>query len=140
MTDEEKAAFEAALPALAAFKHTCGRDATPGFVAELYAAREFNLMLLKSANAPGADATDANGKRYQVKYRSPDVLNIDLNNFDFDYIVLVNVDADYRLAGIWRLTVDRVRAMCVYRAKFQKHQVTQARFKDEALRCQGLTS
>jgi hypothetical protein len=143
-TDDRKAAFEAALahlddfvtsliPALPDFKRAFGRNVTPSFLAELYAARHYKLTLLESACAFGADATDAQGGRYQIKYRSPGVLNVDINNFEFDHIVLINIDANYALAGIWRLTVAQVRGLCKYQEKFRKFQVTQARFKAVAL-------
>ena len=51
LTDERKAVLENALPVLAAFKRAFGRDVTPGFLAELYAARAYNLTLLDQVNA-----------------------------------------------------------------------------------------
>jgi len=86
--------------------------------------------------ASGTDRSLAETRSQSI----PDCLvGIDLNNFDFDYIVLVNLDADYRLGGVWRLTVDQVRAFCAHRPKFRKHQVTQAQFKREASRHLGET-
>ncbi len=130
-------AFSAVLPAIARFKRAFGRDLSPDFVAELYAARQYGLVLPDRCNQPGADAADQEGRRYQIKYRSPATLNVDINNFNFDFIVLVNVDDDYRLAGMWRLPVAQVRAICVNREKFRKFQVTQSRFKAEATRLQA---
>src|SRR5262249_37018321 len=95
-------------------------------------ARKYDLTLLAGSNAQGADATDAEGKRYQIKCRTPDVLNVDINNFEFDWIVLVNLDADYHLAGMWRLAVEQVKPLCAWREQFRKFQVTQTRFKAEA--------
>jgi hypothetical protein len=132
LTNEGKAVFEATLRALSDFKRVFKRDVTPGFIAELYAARQYELELL-AATAAGADATDSDGKRYQIKYRSPEVLNIDINNFTFDYIVLVNMDADYNVSGTWRLTVEQARGMCAHQEKFRKFQVSQKRFKAAAL-------
>lgn len=132
LTAERLAAFEAVLSPLASFKRAFGRDVAPDFVAELYAAREFKLKLPDRSNERGADATDQGGLRYQVKYRSVGTLNLDFNNFDFDFAVLVNMNDDYKLNGMWRLEREKVRAICTHREKFRKFQVTQARFKAEA--------
>jgi len=137
LTPERIAALDASLPALAKFKQAFGRDATPGFVAELLAAREYGLTLLDDATAHGADARDGEGKRYQIKCRTPDVLNVDINNFEFDFIVLVNLDAEYQSAGMWRLAAEQVKPLCTWREKFRKFQVTQARFKTEASHAQA---
>jgi hypothetical protein len=138
--NDPKAAFEVALaklecfvadlrPPLSSFKQAFGRDVTLGFLAELYVARQYQLTLLEAVNAQGADAVDAEKRRYQIKYRHADVLNVDINNFDFDYIVLVNIDANYALSGMWRLTKAQVESVCADREKFRKFQITQARFK-----------
>jgi len=134
LTAKRLAAFDAVLPALSAFKRAFGRDVAPDFLAELYVAKEFKLQLSDRKNEPGADATDEQGRRYQIKYRSPSTQNVDINNFDFDYIVLVNLGDDYGLAGLWRLTVEQVRAISSSRPDFGKFQITQARFKSEAVR------
>src|SRR5262245_52467871 len=131
LTPEQIAALDVCLPALARFRQAFGRDVTPGFLAELLAAREYGLKLLEQSNAQGADAIDGEGNRYQIKCRTSNVLNVDINNFDFDYIVLVNLDPDYGLAGIWRLSVEQIKPLCTWREKFRKFQVRQAHFKAE---------
>lgn len=45
--------------------------------------------------------------RYQIKFRSVGTLNVDLNNFDFDFLVLVNLDDDLSLAGLWLIGPSR---------------------------------
>lgn len=94
-----QAAFEAVLPAIAAFKRSFKRDLSPGFVAELYAARELNLALADGANESGADGTDSAGCRYEIKLRTASTLNVDLNGFNFDELVLVNLDDEYQLGS-----------------------------------------
>jgi hypothetical protein len=127
-------AFTAVLPAISAFKRAFGRDLSADFVAELYVARELGLQLPDRCNEPGCDAFDQSGKRYQIKHRNVATLNIDANNFDFDFIVLVNMDDIYQLVGMWQLSVDQARKLFVHREKYRKWQVTQDRFKREAVR------
>jgi hypothetical protein len=67
--------------------------------------------------------------RYQVKGRDVTVLNVDINNFDFDYVVLVKLSEDYRPSGMWKLSMDKIRSPCANREKFRKFQLTQKAFK-----------
>lgn len=132
MDNERLAAFEGVLPALSAFKRAFGRDVAPDFVAELYVAREFYLELSTRRNEPGADAVDAEGRRYQVKFRSAGTLNVDVNNFDFDFVVLVNLNDDYGLAGLWRMGLATAQGVFAHRPAYRKWQATQVRFKAAA--------
>lgn len=91
MNSSQISVLDATLPSLSAFKRAFGRDPSSDFLAELYVARELGLDLANRRNEPGSDAVDANGHRYQVKFRSSGTLNVDTNNLDFDFIVLVNV-------------------------------------------------
>jgi len=134
LADERRTLFEGLLPHLAAFKRAFGRGVSADFIAELYAARELDLELPDGGCQPGCDATDASGKRYQIKCRQAGTLNVDISNFAFDVLVLVNLDESYMLSGMWSLPVDRVRELCAFRAKFRKYQVTQNRLKREAAR------
>lgn len=45
MDEQQSLALQKALPALAAFKRAFGRDASPSFIAELLAAKQFQLKL-----------------------------------------------------------------------------------------------
>lgn len=133
--DKQKAkALAQALPALAAFKKTFGRDASPAFVAELLAAQQFELKLHDGCNEPGSDGLDASGRRYQIKHRAPGTGNIDLNNFAFDFIVLVNVDENYGVTGIWRMDQTRAKTSFVHRPDYRRYQLTQTAFKKAAER------
>jgi hypothetical protein len=134
LDDERSAILDAALPGLVAFKRAFGRDISADFIAELYAARELNLQLPDSGYGRGADATDASGRRYQIKCRQPGTQNVDLNNFEFDVLVLVNLDESYALGGMWTLPVEQVKELSVSREKFRKFQVTQDRLKRAATR------
>jgi hypothetical protein len=53
--------------------------------------------------------------------------NVDLNNFDFDYLVLVILDDEYHLAELWRTTVSEAREIFTWREKHRKYQATQAK-------------
>jgi hypothetical protein len=61
------------------------------------------------------------------------VLNVDINNFDFDYVVLVNLTEDYRPLGMWKLSADEVRRLAADRGKFNKFQLTQKEFTQAAV-------
>jgi hypothetical protein len=132
MNVETQRVFDKAVKAMADFKRTFGRDLTPSLLAELYVALELDLSPVSAPNTPGFDLLSSDGKRYQVKQRSPKTLNIDINNFDFDYLVLVNMSEDYHPTGIWQLEVAKARSLFVYREKFRKYQTTQKSFKNVA--------
>lgn len=134
MESEARKVLESAVRAVADFKRVFGRDLTPSVLAELYVALELNLGPVPRPNEPGFDLLSGDGKRYQVKARSPDTLNVDVNNFDFDYLVLVNMSDDYRVTGMWRLEAARARALFVHREKFRKYQATQKSIKSAAER------
>jgi len=127
-------ALEAILPAITRFRAAFGRDLSTDFLAELYAARELNLELPDRSNEPGSDAIDDRGRKYEIKYRSLTTLNVDLNSFDFDYLILVNLAEDYRLIGMWQLPVERAKTVFSFREKYRKYQATQERVKSVAIR------
>jgi hypothetical protein len=129
LDDSKRAAIDAILPAIAAFRRAFGRDITPAFLGELYAARELALELADCSNEHGCDALDRAGRRYQIKYRNQSTGNVDVNNFDFDQLVLVNLDDAYVPTGMWSMPVDQAKAVFVHREKFRKYQVAQKTFK-----------
>jgi hypothetical protein len=98
--DPQRDAIRSAVEALVAFKRVFNRDLTPSILAELYVALELGLAPTQLCNQSGFDLMSCDGVRYQVKHRHADVLNVDLNNFDFDYLVLVNMGDDYSLNGM----------------------------------------
>jgi len=125
--DSEKiAAFERAIQAMADFRLSFGRDLSANFVAEIYAARELGLEILEGPNEQGYDAIGGS-LRYQVKHRNAQ--NVDLNNFNFDFLVLVNLDDSYKLTGMCRMPVDKAKTLFVWREKFRKYQATQDKVK-----------
>ena len=126
--------FEDAVAAMAAFRRTFGRNLDPSFIAELYAAKELGLELRAGPNEPGFDAVDSDGYRYEIKHRSPTTLNIDVNSFEFDYLVLVELDDACLLAGVWRITETQARQLFVFREKYRKYQTTQVKVKRVAER------
>lgn len=124
--------FERAIEVIAEFKSTFGRDLKPDVIAELYVAREMNLSLMRGPNAPGYDAVDDQGFRYEIKERTAQ--NVDLNNFDFDYLVLVNLDDQYKIKGMWKLSRNAAKSIFTWRDKFRKNQATQDKIKAVAQR------
>ena len=121
-----------AIEALVRFKRDFNRELTASVLAELYVARELGLVPVDLCNHPGYDLLGDDGKRYQVKQRGENVLNVDVNNFDFDYLMLVNLGEDYVLKGMWKLHVDDARKLFVFREKFRKYQATQKAVKGAA--------
>jgi hypothetical protein len=130
--ESKRAAIQVAVDALVRFKREFNQDLTPSVLAELYVAQELNLVPAELCNNPGYDLLGDDGKRYQVKNRGAHVLNVDVNNFDFDYLMLVNLHDDYSLKGIWRLPVSVAREIFVRREKFHKYQATQKTVKANA--------
>ena len=98
-------------------------------LAKSCAAKKFGLKTGGISIGRDNVAVDKNGKRYRIMYRAPSTTNVDTPALDFDYILLVNLDDKYKLAGMWRLTVDQARKIFIKRPKFKKYQVTQNKFK-----------
>lgn len=130
--DSKRDTINIAVEALVRFRREFKRDLTPSVLAELYVARELDLIPVELCNHPGYDLLGSDGKRYQVKQRGENVLNVDVNNFDFDFLMLVNLRDDYSLQGIWRLPVERAHNLFVFREKFRKYQATQKAVKANA--------
>lgn len=128
--DEEKTdAFKNAVTAMDDFRRIFKRDLEPSFIAELYVAEKLNLKINLSSTEPGFDAIDSSGSRFEIKYRSITTQNVDVNNFDFDYLILVNLDNLYRLIEMWKMSSDQARQIFTQRKDFRKYQVTQKKFK-----------
>lgn len=123
--EHSRETIDLAVEALVRFKREFNRDLTPSVLGELYVARELGLVPVDLCNHLGYDLLGGDGKRYQVKQRGENVLNVDVNNFDFDYLMLVNLGEDYALKGVWRLDADDARKLFVLREKFRKYQATQ---------------
>jgi hypothetical protein len=132
LDDAKRDVFERALVMMGEFYQVFGRSLTPHFVAEIQAARALDLDLYATPNHPSCDAVSRSGERYEIKYRSAQ--NVDLKSFDFDYLVLVELDDAYQLTGLWRMTADQAREIFVSRPKFLKYQTTVAKFKQIAER------
>lgn len=128
--DEEKiSAFKNAVTAMAEFRRIFSRDLEPSFIGELYAAEKLNLKINLSSTEPGFDAIDSDGARYEIKYRSITTQNVDVNNFNFDYLVLVNLDDNYQLIEMWRLKFEMAEQIFTHRGKHRKYQATQDKLK-----------
>ena len=130
--ESRRATIRVAVEALVRFKREFNRDLTPSVLAELYVARELDLAPAELCNHPGYDLLGGDGNRYQVKQRDEEVLNVDVNNFDFDYLMLVNLREDYSLKGMWCLPAAVGHKLFVFREKFRKYQATQKSVKANA--------
>ena len=133
MTASEKSALKQGLAAMVVFKRTFGCDLSKDKLAEVYAASLLNLTNLHGNNQ-GFDATAENGDRYRIKYRAQTTQHLDVNNFDFDYMVVVHMDEGYRVSGLYRATQQQAREIFARREKWSKWQATQRRFLKVAKR------
>jgi hypothetical protein len=96
------------------FKQKVGRNLpVTRELGELYACSVMSLMR-ETAGAKGFDATDADGKRVQIKARAPSKTGTSVDpggrigrfqNWEFDYAVLVLLRDDYELDEIWKARV-----------------------------------
>ena len=136
LSEQEKTTFNLALASMADFRQIFGRPLETSIVAEIHVALLLNLEICHAVNQPGYDALSADGKRYQIKYRGKGTQNVDVNNFEFDELILVNLDDDYQPIGIWRLSVQQARTLFTSREDFRKYQVSQKKFKENAKRIQ----
>ena len=121
-----------ALSTLAEFRRLFSRELDAATIAELYVAEKLGLQFSSVINQPGFDLQSPTGLRYQVKHRTAGTVNVDLQNFTFDFLMLVNLDSNYGCAGLWQMSVATAREVCVWREKFRKYQVTQTKFKKNA--------
>lgn len=132
MDSDKPQPLRQAADAMSSFKIKFGIELSFSNLCEIYVALLLELPMPSRGNTKGFDLLSKEGTRYQVKGRDATVLNVDINNFDFDYIVLVNLSPDYRPAGMWKLSVGRIRSLCADRVKFRKFQLTQKAFKQAA--------
>lgn len=112
------------------FKRIFGKSLSADVIAEIYAAQRFGLKLCDEQNQIGYDAISPEGIRYQVKRRAVGTQNVDIRNFEFDYLILINLDDRYQLQGMWRITVAQTQAISIYQEKYLKYQTTQKQIKE----------
>ena len=126
----ESVAIAFAQNAMILFRHTYKRELTVGNLAEVFAAQHLGLELMSGANHPGYDACDRQkGRWYQIKYRAVGTQNVEVYNFDFDYLLLVNLDIDYQPSGIWQLTLAQVRQLYAQKPNTKLYQASQKTVK-----------
>ena len=118
--------------AMQGFRRKFGVELSNSQLCEVYVALQFGLPFPDCRNVKGYDLRSVDGTRYQVKCRSAETLNLDLNNFEFDFVVLVNLAENYLPVGMWRLGVEKARALAAERGKFRKFRFTQKAFKNAA--------
>jgi hypothetical protein len=131
MDENERAVISQAQAAMAAFRAAFGTNLSVGMLAEILAALELGLTLTDETTTPGYDAVSQDGARYQVKYRADSTPQIDMNNFDFDYLLLINLDEGYRLREMWRITVEQAQAITTERIGdgYHRYQTNQTKIK-----------
>lgn len=122
-----------AAKAMFSFHEKFGIELSFSNLCEIYAALQLGLAMPIGGNKMGFDLQGTDGTRYQVKGRQEGTLNVDINNFEFDYVVLVNLSDDYLPSGMWKMSMDSIRSMCAERGKFRKFQLTQSAFKQAAV-------
>ena len=133
MSNREKAkCLNAALKAMADFRRAFGRPLDGSMIAEIYVAYALCLCFTGQRNEHGYDLVDADKRRYQVKHRDKLTGNVDLNNFSFDFLILVHLDEDYRPQGLWRLPVEKAKEIFVARPRFRRFQATQKKVRSHA--------
>lgn len=136
--DEQRTqVLEAASHAMAEFQRAFASPLSASNLAVVFVAERLRLDVAVPVNNKGFDALDPRtGDRYEVKYRADGVQQVDLNNIEFDFLVLVNLGPDYHLSGIWQITQAQARQIFTpreYRG-ISKFQCNQGRFKAVALR------
>jgi len=133
MDSEVCDALRLSADALCSFRTKFGVELSFSNLCEIYVALQLGLPMPSKGNTRGFDLRGSDGTRYQVKGRDASVLNVDINNFEFDFLVLVNLTDDYRPLGMWKLSVDRARELAADRGKYNKFQLTQKAFKQAAV-------
>jgi hypothetical protein len=133
MDSEVSSALRLSADALLSFRTKFGVDLNFSNLCEIYVALQLALPMPVRGNTKGFDLRGNDGTRYQVKGRGETTQNVDINNFDFDYVVLVNLSEDYLPTGMWKLSMDNFRSLCADRGKFRKFQLTQKAFKQAAV-------
>ncbi len=126
------------------FHQAFNRPLNRAFLAEIYVAEELKLSLCEDINHPGYDAIDNDDKKYQIKFRGARTLNIDVTKLDFDFLILVNLNEDNELSGMWCESIEGSKRLLKPRkdkgGNIKKYQVTQKIFKTGAKRIFPKTS
>jgi len=133
MDSELSSALTLAADALFNFRAQFGVELSFSRLCEIYVAVQLELPMPNRGNTRGFDLRSIDGTRYQVKGRDATTLNVDINNFDFDYLVLVNLSEDFRPSGMWKLSAVKLKTLCAARGDFRKFQLTQKAFKQDAI-------
>jgi hypothetical protein len=128
LSEQHAQAVEAIISPAAQFRRAFGAPFSEDLLAEVYVAQRLGLEIC-FGNNQGFDAVAPDGQRYQIKRRSVTTLNVDVNNFDFDHLVLVNLGDDLKPSGIWIVSREEVEALFAHRINFRKFQITQSKLK-----------
>lgn len=134
LSEQERQVVFNAQRAMLEFRSAFRQALSCGTLTEVLVAERLDLELSLVSNEKGFDGKAINGDRYQIKYRAPKATSVDTRNFDFDYLVLAELDSDYQLSAMWRITADQARQIFVERPDFGKYQTTQHAIKRVAER------
>lgn len=131
----ELTVLQSTLESMRQFQETFGRKLSKDVIAELHVAIHLSLSLAKGVNQAGYDAVAKDGTRYQIKERSLSTHNIDVNNFDFDFLVLVNLDDAYHVLGMWQIDAKLAKTIARHRQYkgIDKWQIRQSTLKQRAV-------
>ena len=130
MDQNQREALTQSFAAMADFKRAFGKDLSPAALTEVLVAEHLGLTIDPRTNNPGFDARSQTGDRYQIKYRAVGTKKVYVNNFEFDFVVLVNLDENYQISGTWQM--DQKTALQEFKPQANKFRITQDRFKSIA--------
>jgi len=113
VTEEVLSGINKAIKGAIAYENAIGGVRKTGITAEvgeILACYHLKLRLCVDPRAQGYDAVDQNGRRVQIKTRRSESEGLPrdagrigtFSNHVFDYVVLVLLDHEYRLAEMWR--------------------------------------
>lgn len=133
LSTKQKNTLNNALQAMINFENEFGKRLEISSISELLVADKLNLSIARRKNQPGYDAMDGYRNRYQIKFRADSTQNVDVNNFDFDHLILVNMNDEYQISGIWKLPVSLAKELFSYREKHRKYQASQKKVKTNSM-------
>ena len=113
VTEEVLSGINKAIEGALAYENAVGglrKMGITGEVGEVLACHHLRLQLCVDPRAGGFDAVDGNGRRVQIKARRSESEGLPndagrigtFSKHPFDYVVLVLLDHEYRLAEMWR--------------------------------------
>ena len=113
VTEEVLSGINKAIEGALAYENTIGglrKMGITGEVGEVFACYHLKLRLCVDPRAGGFDAVDCDGRRVQIKTRRSESGGLPrdagrigtFSKYPFNYVILVLLDHEYRLAEMWR--------------------------------------